>query len=206
MTNIITMRNELSKLYNESEKIRSEMARNQSRYIPAICEAENRKLEQRLKELTAETTRRIGDAGAAAVKGVEASKMLTGTAIDDNDMKLLSSFNLDAEQLTTMLAKYTDNETMTAAISQYAQSHGLVVRGATPESKTKGYNQITESAIALAKQIGTVGAQQREVDGWCRHNLVSGGLERDLGFSLEDGSPIAPTVDSGFNFNFAHIR
>lgn len=112
------------KLYNATKALR-EM------YHPAILEAASKAAE------TAEIG--IEKAYKDYIDRLERYYTLTGSKVDDNDIKLLNSaiFHLEQDEFDKLWEKHSGNYTMEAALRSYAESTGLLFDSGVPTKKEK---------------------------------------------------------------------
>lgn len=112
------------KLYNATKALR-EM------YHPAILEAASKAAE------TAEIG--IEKAYKDYIDRLERYYTLTGSKVDDNDIKLLNPaiFHLEQDEFDKLWEKHSGNYTMEAALRSYAESTGLLFDSGVPTKKEK---------------------------------------------------------------------
>ena len=153
-TYVDSMKKTVASFYEEMQKAKATIAKNNETYLPNIAEPENEKVRDdlRRKEMAAE--REIEEIAQKALESVDRWNTLSGKEIDDADLKLLQgAFKLTHSDLEALIEKHRDNGTMIRAIGDYADAHKIAVIVPTPEAKKAAYSIVVGNAKSMLGNI-----------------------------------------------------
>ena len=156
MTNkyLTRMKDTVNKFYEAMKAARAEIEKNNARYLPEIAAEENDKITQELRAKERAAEAEIDAIGQEALADVERWKALSGSEIDDADLKLLQgAFKLDENDIKDLIEKHKDNGTMIRAIGDYAEAHKIAAVIPTPEAKIRAYSIVAGDAKSMIGAI-----------------------------------------------------
>ena len=156
MTNkyLTRMKDTVNKFYEAMKAARAEIEKNNERYLPNIAAEENDKIAENLRAQERAAEAEIDTIAKEAVADVERWKALSGSEIDDADLKLLQgAFKLDENDIKDLVEKHKNNGTMIRAIGDYAEAHKIAAVIPTSEAKIKAYSIVAGDAKNMIGEI-----------------------------------------------------
>ena len=155
------MRNVLFMTNAQLNDIKKAMQGNNSRYMPDVAEAENKRLAENADMIVRRARQAIAARAAQEISDVKSWGHLRGDALDGasvrDDIRLLSSgLKLTRADIVAMMVRHQSNYSMVRYIEQYANENGISVFVPTVDSKVTAIEDLKNHANARLKRIHDV--------------------------------------------------
>lgn len=147
--------------------IRKWKMRNEEKYSEFVAKVENDKLLATAAKVIDDGKKAVESVYNRELKAINDFYTLNAGEITD-DVKLLDGhFNLSAGDVAQLLVKYQRNGTMTAAVTKYADEHGIAHFEPSKETRVKVLTDLRDSALNRLKKISDeTGIDDVLIDSW----------------------------------------
>lgn len=159
-TYVSKMKDVLSGFYPQMKRKREEKAEAKERYSTDVAAQEIDRIDREaaaLRNATMDKLQQLHDEGVAQA---QRWGNLDGSMITDDIKLLKGGFDLNRQQVESLVERYRSNGTMMTAIDSYAGSHGMVgMNIPTVDKKVKAWEVVLRNAKDIMDMCisGTVG-------------------------------------------------